>query len=154
MSGCAAKALVFVFDYEPRAQLCYCAGQSSRFYALYDLRKILVRRRRFVQRILAAICHNVHISKGTIYRLLIQRPHGSLTPEGTASEPLPIGAALGMGWVMHSVRQLRGHQFGNVVLSRHPIVHHGHYDLTWRSCEERACQREVAGEAERGLPRQ
>src|SRR5215204_2543511 len=31
-----------------------------------------------------------------------------------------IGAAVGMGSVMHSVRQLRGHHFGNVVLSRLP----------------------------------
>ena len=31
-----------------------------------------------------------------------------------------IGAALGMGWVMASVRHLRGHQFGNVVLSHFP----------------------------------
>ena len=52
-----------------------------------------------------------------------------------------IGAALGMGWVMHSVRMLRNHHFGNVVLSRFPVVHHGHYELTWRTCEERACQR-------------
>ena len=52
-----------------------------------------------------------------------------------------IGASLGMGWVMHSVRMLRGHHFGNVVLSRFPVVHHGHYDLSWRTCEERACQR-------------
>jgi endonuclease/exonuclease/phosphatase family metal-dependent hydrolase len=52
-----------------------------------------------------------------------------------------IGAALGMGWVMHPVRQLRNHAFGNVVLSRRPIIHHGNYDLTWRTCEERACQR-------------
>lgn len=52
-----------------------------------------------------------------------------------------IGAAVGMGWVMHSVRHLRGHKFGNVVLSRFPIIHHGHYELTWRTCEERACQR-------------
>ncbi|HJR60194.1 MAG TPA: endonuclease/exonuclease/phosphatase family protein [Vicinamibacterales bacterium] len=58
--------------------------------------------------------------------------------EGQAEE---IGAALGMGWVMHSVRQLRNHHFGNVVLSRFPVVHHGHYDLSWRTCEERACQR-------------
>ena len=58
--------------------------------------------------------------------------------EGQAEE---IGAALGMGWVMHSVRQLRNHHFGNVVLSRFPITHHGHYELTWRTCEERACQR-------------
>ncbi|HEY0873291.1 MAG TPA: endonuclease/exonuclease/phosphatase family protein [Vicinamibacterales bacterium] len=57
---------------------------------------------------------------------------------GQAAE---IGAAVGMGWVMHSVRLLRNHEFGNVVLSRYPIVHHGHYDLSWRTCEERACQR-------------
>jgi len=52
-----------------------------------------------------------------------------------------IGAGLGMGWVMNCVRTLRQHQFGNVVLSRHPIVHHSQYDLSWRTCEPRACQR-------------
>lgn len=52
-----------------------------------------------------------------------------------------IGAALGMGWVMTCVRMLRQHQFGNVVLSRYPIVHHSQYDLSWRTCEARACQR-------------
>jgi len=57
---------------------------------------------------------------------------------GQAAE---IGAAVGMGWVMHSVRQLRNHQFGNVVLSRFPIIHHGTYDLSWRTCEQRACKR-------------
>jgi endonuclease/exonuclease/phosphatase family metal-dependent hydrolase len=52
-----------------------------------------------------------------------------------------IGAGLGMGWAMASVRTLRQHQFGNVVLSRLPIVHHSQYDLTWRTCEPRGCQR-------------
>ena len=52
-----------------------------------------------------------------------------------------IGAALGMGWVMAPTRQLRGHQFGNVVLSRFPITHHSQHDLTWKSCEERCMQR-------------
>jgi endonuclease/exonuclease/phosphatase family metal-dependent hydrolase len=52
-----------------------------------------------------------------------------------------IGAALGMGWVMSSVRHLRSHLFGNVVLSRFPIVHHSQYDLSWRTCESRGCQR-------------
>ena len=52
-----------------------------------------------------------------------------------------IGAALGMGWVMSSVRHLRNHLFGNVVLSRFPIVHHSQYDLSWRTCEPRGCQR-------------
>ncbi len=60
------------------------------------------------------------------------------TGEGQAQE---IGAALGMGWVMANVRQLRRHLFGNVILSRLPIVHHAQYDLSWRTCEPRACQR-------------
>jgi len=52
-----------------------------------------------------------------------------------------LGALLGMGWVMAPVRHLRGCLFGNVVLSRHPIVHHAHYDLSWKTCEPRGCQR-------------
>jgi endonuclease/exonuclease/phosphatase family metal-dependent hydrolase len=39
------------------------------------------------------------------------------------------------------VRLLRGHQFGNVVLSRFPIVQHTQHDLSWRTCEERCAQR-------------
>ena len=52
-----------------------------------------------------------------------------------------IGAALGMGWVMASARHLRTHQFGNVVLSHYPIRQHVQYDLSWRTCEPRTCQR-------------
>jgi endonuclease/exonuclease/phosphatase family metal-dependent hydrolase len=52
-----------------------------------------------------------------------------------------IGAALGMGWVMASVRHLRGHQFGNVVLSRFPISNHAQHDLSWKTCEPRCMQR-------------
>jgi endonuclease/exonuclease/phosphatase family metal-dependent hydrolase len=52
-----------------------------------------------------------------------------------------IGAALGMGWVMASTRQRRGHLFGNVVLSRHAISHHTQYDLSWRHREPRCVQR-------------
>ena len=61
-------------------------------------------------------------------------------PEG-AGQAEEIGAALGMGWTMACVRHLRRHLFGNVVLSRFPIVHHSQYDLSWRTCEPRACQR-------------
>jgi endonuclease/exonuclease/phosphatase family metal-dependent hydrolase len=61
-------------------------------------------------------------------------PSGS----GQAEE---IGAALGMGWIMAPVRHLRSHLFGNVVMSRFPIIQHGHYDLSWRTCEPRGCQR-------------
>lgn len=58
-----------------------------------------------------------------------------------AGQAEEIGAALGMGWVMTSVRHLRHNLFGNVILSRFPIVHHSQYDLSWRTCEPRACQR-------------
>ncbi|HET7698789.1 MAG TPA: endonuclease/exonuclease/phosphatase family protein [Vicinamibacterales bacterium] len=58
-----------------------------------------------------------------------------------AGQAEEIGAALGMGWVMNCVRTLRQHQFGNVVLSRYPIVHHSSYDLSWKTCEARNCQR-------------
>ena len=58
-----------------------------------------------------------------------------------AGQAEEIGAGLGMGWVMNCVRTLRQHQFGNVVLSRYPIVHHSSYDLSWRTCEARNCQR-------------
>jgi endonuclease/exonuclease/phosphatase family metal-dependent hydrolase len=52
-----------------------------------------------------------------------------------------IGAALGMGWIMSSARLLRGHQFGNVVLSRFPIAEHVEHDVSWKTCEPRRLQR-------------
>ena len=58
--------------------------------------------------------------------------------QGHAEE---IGALLGMGWVMAPARHLRGSLFGNVVLSRYPIRHHTQYDLSWKTCEPRCCQR-------------
>jgi endonuclease/exonuclease/phosphatase family metal-dependent hydrolase len=48
-----------------------------------------------------------------------------------------LGAALGMGWVMAPTRALRRHQFGNVVMSRHPIREHSRVDLSWKTCEPR-----------------
>src|SRR5204862_7713744 len=50
-------------------------------------------------------------------------PHGG----GHAEE---LGALLGMGWVMAPARHLRGHHFGNAVLSRFPITHHVEHDLS------------------------
>jgi endonuclease/exonuclease/phosphatase family metal-dependent hydrolase len=52
-----------------------------------------------------------------------------------------LGAALGMGWVMAPARHLRGHLFGNVVLSRFPVRQHSQYDLSWKTCEPRCVQR-------------
>jgi endonuclease/exonuclease/phosphatase family metal-dependent hydrolase len=61
-----------------------------------------------------------------------------LTGTGHAEQ---IGAALGMGWVMAPARELRRHQFGNVVLSRFPIRDHTQLDLSWKTCEARNSQR-------------
>ena len=52
-----------------------------------------------------------------------------------------IGAALGMGWIMAPVRELRRHQFGNMILSRFPMWDHAQYDLSWQTCEPRGAQR-------------
>ena len=57
---------------------------------------------------------------------------------GQAAE---LGAALGMGWVMAPTRHMRTGLFGNVVLSRFPVRHHNHHDLTWQTCEPRNVQR-------------
>ena len=57
---------------------------------------------------------------------------------GQAAE---LGAALAMGWVMAPTRHLRTALFGNVVLSRFPVRQHLQFDLTWKTCEPRACQR-------------
>jgi endonuclease/exonuclease/phosphatase family metal-dependent hydrolase len=61
-----------------------------------------------------------------------------LSGPGHAQE---IGAALGMGWVMAPTRELRQHQFGNVILSRYPIREHSQFDLSWKTCEPRCSQR-------------
>ena len=52
-----------------------------------------------------------------------------------------LGAALGMGWAMAPARRLRGHLFGNAVLSRLPITAHLGHDLSWKTCEPRRMQR-------------
>src|SRR5206468_11406039 len=49
--------------------------------------------------------------------------------------------------LMSSARHLRGHHFGNAVLSRLPITQHLEHDLSWKTCEPRRMQRvDVAAE--------
>jgi endonuclease/exonuclease/phosphatase family metal-dependent hydrolase len=61
-------------------------------------------------------------------------------PRGANQAEL-LGAMLGMASVMAPTRLYRSHQYGNALLSRFPIVHHTQHDLTWKTCEPRACQR-------------
>jgi endonuclease/exonuclease/phosphatase family metal-dependent hydrolase len=71
-----------------------------------------------------------------------------LSSAGHAEE---LGAALGMGWIMAPTRELRRHQFGNVVLSRYPIREHSRIDLSWKTCEARSAQRVAIDLGETGL---
>ena len=63
---------------------------------------------------------------------------GGPEEEGQAAA---LGALLGMGWVMDSVRLLRGRAYGNVVLSRLPIAQNHKCDLSCDKREPRACMR-------------
>jgi len=61
-----------------------------------------------------------------------------------------LGALLGMGWAMDSVRLLRGKSYGNVVLSRLPIAQTHQCNLSCDKREPRGCMRvdiDVAGQA-------
>jgi endonuclease/exonuclease/phosphatase family metal-dependent hydrolase len=71
--------------------------------------------------------------------IALQEVIGSGPRGGSHAEA--IGAALGMGWVMAPARLLRGHHFGNAVLSRFPITQHLGHDLSWKTCEPRRLQR-------------
>lgn len=63
---------------------------------------------------------------------------GGSEEHGQAAE---LGALLGMGWVMDSIRLLRGRSYGNVVLSRFPIRAEQHCDLSCDKREPRGCHR-------------
>jgi endonuclease/exonuclease/phosphatase family metal-dependent hydrolase len=82
----------------------------------------------------AAVLRTVNADVIALQEVIGAGPRG----HGHAEE---LGAALGMGWVMAPARHLRGHQFGNAVLSRLPITQHLEHDLSWKTCEPRRMQR-------------
>ncbi len=61
-------------------------------------------------------------------------------PRGRGQEE-EIGDRLGMQSVLAPARTLRGHRYGNALLSRLPIQHHGAHDLTEDGLEPRLLQR-------------
>ncbi len=107
------------------------------------------------RRVVRVVTYNVHRCRGLDGRTLPSRIVEVLESVGAdvialqevvgagrrPSQAEQIGAALGMGWVMAPTRTLRGAPFGNVVLSRFPVRNHVQYDLSWKTCEARNCQR-------------
>ncbi|MBI3047905.1 MAG: endonuclease/exonuclease/phosphatase family protein [Acidobacteria bacterium] len=83
---------------------------------------------------IAEVIHRIHPDIIALQEVIGAGPHSA----GHAEE---LGAQLGMGWVMAPTRHLRRALFGNVVLSQLPILHHAQYDLSWKTCEPRCCQR-------------
>jgi endonuclease/exonuclease/phosphatase family metal-dependent hydrolase len=102
--------------------------------ATYNIHRCRGMDRRVVPSRIADVLRAIDADIVALQEVVGAGPDGS----GQAEE---IGAALGMGWVMAPVRHLRSHLFGNVVMSRYPILHNAQYDLSWRTCESRGCQR-------------
>jgi endonuclease/exonuclease/phosphatase family metal-dependent hydrolase len=102
--------------------------------ATYNIHRSRGMDRRVVPSRIAEVLRDIDADAIALQEVVGAGPTGS----GQAEE---IGAALGMGWVMAPVRHLRRHLFGNVIMSRFPILHQAQYDLSWRTCEPRGCQR-------------
>jgi endonuclease/exonuclease/phosphatase family metal-dependent hydrolase len=105
---------------------------------------------------LRVVTYNIHRCRGLDRRTRPERIAevlGALGPDLVALQEVvgpgrttpghaqALGAALGMGWVMAPTRMLRGHLFGNVILSRFPVRHHTQVDLSWKTCEARNAHR-------------
>ncbi len=110
------------------------AGQQPIRVVTYNVHRCIgMDRRRRPERV-AAVLRDIEADVIALQEVIGAGPNGG-------SQIEEIGAALGMGWVMAPARHLRGHQFGNVVLSRYPIVQHTQHDLSWKTCEPRCVQR-------------
>jgi endonuclease/exonuclease/phosphatase family metal-dependent hydrolase len=106
--------------------------------------------------LLRIVTYNVHKCRGIDGRIHPARIAGVLErlrpdvvalqevigtgPRGRGQEE-EISDRLGMSSLLAPARTLRGHPYGNALLSRLPVQHHGGYDLTQDGFEPRLLQR-------------
>ena len=93
--------------------------------ATYNVHRCRGMDRRTLPRRIADVLRPLHADVIALQEVIGAGPHGHAQDE-------ELGAALGMGWVMAPARYRRGHLFGNVVLSRFPIVYHTQHDISWK----------------------
>ena len=110
------------------------AGPATLRIVTYNVHRCIGMDRRTRPERVAAVLRGINADIVALQEVVGAGPNGRSHIE-------EIGASLGMGWVMASARHLRGHQFGNAVLSRFPILDHAEHDLSWKTCEERRLQR-------------
>ncbi len=100
----------------------------------YNIHRCCGMDRRIMPRRIAEVLSDLHPDVIALQEVL------GLGPKGRGQDEL-LGALMGMGWVMASARLRRGYPFGNMILSRFPIVSDAQHNLTWRNRRGRCCQR-------------
>ena len=105
---------------------------------------------------LRVVTYNVHRCRGMDRRVVPERAARVLAALGPDLAGLqevigpaphapghipPIELAVGLDAAFATARSLRGHAFGNLVLSRFRLVHSEQFDLSWRLREPRVLQR-------------
>lgn len=100
----------------------------------YNVHRCCGMDRRIMPRRIAEVLSDLHPDVIALQEVL------GLGPKSRGQDEL-LGALMGMGWVMASARLRHGYPFGNMILSRFPIVDDAQHDLTWRTRRGRCCQR-------------
>src|SRR5438105_1898806 len=96
------------------------------------------------------VTYNIHRSRGMDWKVRPDRivqvleeiqPDIIALQEVVADQIEYLAEMLAFAWVFGGNDMLRGHQYGNLTLSRYPIAHSYNYDLSFRSREKRGCLR-------------
>jgi endonuclease/exonuclease/phosphatase family metal-dependent hydrolase len=96
------------------------------------------------------VTYNIHRSRGMDWKVRPERivqvlkeiqPDIIALQEVVADQIQYLAKELGLAFVFGSNDTLRGHEYGNLTLSRYPIQRSENYDLSFRTREKRGCLR-------------